>query len=268
MSRILGSDVGKASRTSRGVLGYRTSGRMGRTFRERCKWTAAEQLLWLKVRLSRRAQAVFKRFDEADREDVGKALAALKDRFEPKSKKDFYMVEFQCRRKKRTEGWAEYVEDLQTLVDKAFSDLADVARQKIALQNFLQQLTDDKVGFAVRQSKSTTLQEAVTATLEAESFLPKTGSVALVDADEEPQQPIGTTQPSQEVLVQTVRDLSDRLQKLEAAGSSKPELQRRRREWRRPSSGRREGRVLCFKCGQEGHYAHGCASRSGLQGNQ
>ena len=63
------------------------------------KWTAAEQLLWLKVRLSGRAQAAFKRFNEADREDVWKALAALKDRFEPKSKKDFYMAEFQCRRK-------------------------------------------------------------------------------------------------------------------------------------------------------------------------
>ena len=48
-------------------------------------WTDDEKLLWLKVRLTGKAQKAFKRLGDADRVDYKKAMKALLERFEPAS---------------------------------------------------------------------------------------------------------------------------------------------------------------------------------------
>ena len=40
------------------------------------------------------------------------AVVALAERFEPESKRDLYLAEFQSRCKKRTESWADFGEAL------------------------------------------------------------------------------------------------------------------------------------------------------------
>ena len=46
------------------------------------------------------------------RNSSGSAEAALKGRFEPESRKTRYQAEFQSRRKKTNEGWADFADDL------------------------------------------------------------------------------------------------------------------------------------------------------------
>ena len=58
------------------------------------------------VRLTGKAQRAFKRLGDADRADY-KAMKALLECFEPASKRELYVAEFQVRRKKKTEGWAD-----------------------------------------------------------------------------------------------------------------------------------------------------------------
>ena len=58
-------------------------------------------------------------------------------------------TEFQARRKKATEGWAD---DLKALADKAYPTLQDEAREQLAINSFLQQLTPPQVAFSVKQS--------------------------------------------------------------------------------------------------------------------
>ena len=82
-------------------------------------WTDDEKLLWLKVRLTGKAQKAFKRLGDADRVDYKKAMKALLERFEPASKRELYVAEFQVRRKKKTESWADFADDLMSLADKA-----------------------------------------------------------------------------------------------------------------------------------------------------
>ena len=75
------------------------------------------------------------------------------------------------------------------LADKAFSELQDEARERLALNSYLNQLEHPQVAFGVKQRQPGTLDEAVTATLEMESYLLTkqfTAQVACVDSSEDP----------------------------------------------------------------------------------
>ena len=95
----------------------------------------------------------------------------MKENFEPDSQKGRYQAEFQTCRKKLSEGWAEYAQDLQILVDKAFLHLQAEAREQIALTHYLGQIDNAQLAFSVKQQKPTTLDSAVSATLEIEYYL-------------------------------------------------------------------------------------------------
>ena len=92
-------------------------------------WDNAAKSLWLRVRLVGRAQSAYKRLSKADRADYSKAIPLLKERFEPASQCAMYEAEFHSRRKRPTEDWAAFGEDLKTLSDKAFPDLEVAARE-------------------------------------------------------------------------------------------------------------------------------------------
>ena len=74
----------------------------------------------------------------------------LKERFEPKGRQNRYLAEFQMRHKKKTEGWADFAEDLRMLADHAFPELAEKARERLALNSYLQQLDHPQVAFGVK----------------------------------------------------------------------------------------------------------------------
>ena len=55
------------------------------------------------------------------------AVATARPLVLPESRKDRYKAEFQNWRKKRTEPWADYAEDLRILVDRAYPQLEAAA---------------------------------------------------------------------------------------------------------------------------------------------
>ena len=133
-------------------------------------WDEDAKLAWLKVRLTDRAQTAFKRLPQSTKEKFEDAVKALKERFEPTSKRELYTAEFQVRRKERKQDWADFAQDLRMLADKAFPDLQMEARDRLSLNRFLDQITDPQINFAVKQRRPKTLDEAMAATLEMESY--------------------------------------------------------------------------------------------------
>lgn len=263
------------------------------------EWDAAEKLLWLKVRLTGRARTAFQRLSEEARETYEGAMLGLRERFEPASKRELYLAELQSRKKQSSEGWAEFAEDLRLLVDKAYPTLQDVAREHIALTHYLGQLSNSQVAFSVKQTRPKDLDAAVTATLEMESYtIPqrRSGVARVVDSAEDSSIPsadadlsvAATRTVSDSRLLPLLEDLAERMAKLETHLQDKsfqpPRHTRQPRRRGPPLPGGPRGSspssatgnfqppstrspVVCYRCGQEGHFARGCAAFRGPQGN-
>ena len=98
-------------------------------------------------------------------------MEALKERFEPSSRKTRYQAELLVRRKKKAETWGDLAEDLRLLAVKAFPDLEDGARERLTLNAYMAQLEQPQAAFGVKQRTPDTFDAAVTVTLELESYL-------------------------------------------------------------------------------------------------
>ena len=134
-------------------------------------WENTDKLKWLKVRLTGKAQTAFQRLPVDDRGDFDKAIVALQKRFEPPSRKHRYQAELQIRRKLKGETWADFADDLKSLTDKAYPELQEEARDRIALNIYLSQLDNPLVAFGVKQRNPETLDAATCITLELESYV-------------------------------------------------------------------------------------------------
>ena len=134
-------------------------------------WKSDDMAKWLAVRLVGRAQIAYKRLSEETRENYENAKSALLRRFKPESKRSLYAAEFQARCKLSTEDWATFADDLKTSADKAFPDLEATAREKLAVDRFLGQISKPQLSFSVRQKQPATIDDAVAATQELQSHL-------------------------------------------------------------------------------------------------
>ena len=180
--------------------------------------------------------------------------AALKARFDPESRHTRYQAEFQARRKRATEGWADFADDLKALSDKAYPTLPDEAQEQLAINVYLQQLSPPQVAFSIKQKRPVTLDDAVAATLEMESYVsPTPVSVSSAQSEEVPCAPVSGV----DKLEQLTRVLTERVERLQVQQESRP----------RP----RRSRVFageCWRCRQPGHMARECSHRNaGQQGN-
>jgi len=232
-------------------------------------WDNAKKLQWLRVHLTRCAQRAVQRVDaEASFADT---IMALDERFEPKSRQTRYQAEFQTRRKKKVEGWAEFADDLRTLAEKGFPNLSEEAREQLALQNYLQQLDQPQIAFSVKQKRPTTLDEAVTATIEMETYLPASSkvTVAVCEQEDEPAEPvpIAPVTDTTAKLTSLIERLVERVEKLEQ--QTDPRMQQQEERYStRDRSRPRAASGACWLCGKRGHFARNCRqSRPPSQGN-
>lgn len=242
------------------------------------EWTAEQKIKWLKVRLTGRAQSAFLHLSSEVRGNYERAKKSLRERFEPESRRNRYEAEFQTRRRKKTESWADFAEDLRTLTDKAYPELQEEARERLALNAYLTQLDQPQVAFAVKQKGPKSLDAAVSATLEMESYMPPTtGGVPVSGV--EPQQPEGAavaavTSGVPEKLANLVEKLAEKVERLEqkvanqeqqdadntprklgdrpSGNPSGGQRQDSRGELKRPFTGD------CWRCGRRGHIARNC----------
>ena len=231
------------------------------------EWSDEKKLQWLRVRLTGRAQKAIQHLTADAAASFSTTIKALDERFEPKSRRTLHQAEFQARRKKKSEGWAEFADDLKTLVEKGYPELQDDAKEQLALQNYLRQFDPPQVAFSVKQKQPKNVDEAVAATIEMESYLspPETIGAAQCacgqeDADSIKEKtatiaPVSGTDTTK--LVGLMERLLQRVERLEQNSG-------RQQRYNRMNRPRMTGRE-CWACGEKGHFARNCPQTS--QGN-
>ena len=147
--------------------------RVGVQFPEHCNSERVDwcpELQWLQVHLTGHVQKAIQHLLVEVAASLEKIMKALDERFKPASQKTLYQAEFQTCRKKRSDTWTEFADDLRTLVDKGFPELQDETREQLSLEIYLQQLAPLQVAFSIKQKRPKTLDEAVAATIKMESY--------------------------------------------------------------------------------------------------
>ena len=74
----------------------------------------------LKVHLTGRVQAVFRRLPDVDKNSFDTVVKALEAHFEPKGKRELYLAEFTTCTKKLSESWLTHGEEIQWLAAKVY----------------------------------------------------------------------------------------------------------------------------------------------------
>ena len=238
-------------------------------------WDADVKLQWLKVRLMGKAQAAFKKFTETDRETYDATVKKLKEHFEPSSKRELHLAELPLKKKKHSESWGDFADDLRTLVDRAYPDLDNAAQEQLTLTYYLAQITNPQVAFGVKQTRPKTVNDAVVATMETEAFLPggsaKPLRIASMDVHmDEPVTELTAAVQNDYTQPRWVRGLTERLDKLERnmqqltlqRPARRPASSPSPRPRRNQTTSGRSREVKCWNCGKVGHYARGCAAES------
>ena len=240
-------------------------------------WDDEQRLQWLRVRVTGRAQKALHRLTETATVSYEATRDALRERFEPESRRTRHQAEFQARRKRPGEGWADLADDLRSLADKAYPALQEEARERLSINAFLTQLPQPQVSFSMRQKQPSTLDDAVAATLEMESYLPSQQLASVSTAVSRPDEDYTTNCRNVDAvdpvshLTMRVEKLVDQVEKLQVQTASASS----RMEWSptsegqpgrgsfRPSRGsfrasRRGVARECWNCHRRGHLARNC----------
>jgi len=124
-------------------------------------WDENMCLLWLEVRLTEKAHNAWRRLSNEAKAQYSTTKAALRKRFEPDSRREVYMAEFQTRKRHPRERWEELADNIRLLADKTFPDLDDQAKEQLSLDRYLTLLDKPDVTLAVRQRRPRSVDEAV-----------------------------------------------------------------------------------------------------------
>ena len=236
-------------------------------------WTEVQKASFLSVSLRGRAQQVLTDLSTNKRRNYTELLAALESRFNPVNQTLYYRVQLKSRTMANNESLPELSQAIRRLATQAYPDASYDLLETLTLDHFVDALVDTDMRYRVYQAKATTLDAAVCAALEWEAFqkaekhrlAPRKFS-RMVSVKEEPDSlrpdpQVADLQRQIEELTRSVATLQRHYNEALSSGQRRrfPPNNRIGFNQRTPDQG---NTVVCWGCGQQGHYRSRCPNSS------
>ena len=133
-------------------------------------WNQEEKATLLAVSLRGAALTVLSNLPAERRGNYQALVTALENRFGTAHQAELHRMKLRNRTRGREETLAELMEDIERLARLAYADAAPAMLELLAKDQFIDSLTDEDIKLKVRQSRPETLQLALEAALELESY--------------------------------------------------------------------------------------------------
>lgn len=133
-------------------------------------WNDFQKAAYLATSLKGPALAVLGNLAPEDRQNLDVLLLALKNRFGSSHQTELSRMKFKNRVKQKDESLPEMAEDIERLCRLAYPDAPPTLRDVLARDQFIDALPDEDTRLRIKQERPRTLQKALEAALELESF--------------------------------------------------------------------------------------------------
>ena len=230
-------------------------------------WTEMEKATLLAVSLRGAASTVLSNLPADRRSDYRALVTALENRFGTAHQAELHRMKLRNRTRKREESLAELMEDIERLARLAYPDAAPAMLELLAKDQFIDSLTDEDTKLRIRQNRPETLQQALEAALELESYqlasrhraIPVRSAQLDCESGYTQSRPWRRTRPSgvSYDVLEELQQCVNRMQQLfQECMKSQGQRSPTKRNSRRSPQSRKQ--LTCWSCGEAGHIRRNC----------
>ena len=212
------------------------------------QWCEEIKAMELATSLRGQAQSILTDLLPQQRRNFSALSKALEARFEPVNQSEMYRAQLKTRIRKRGESLTEFAQDMKRLIRKAYPKATPDLREKLTCDAFTDLLNDNELEWAIYQTKPSSVEDAVRAGLEFESFRvgrqKRSGAhahVRMVGDDW-----YTSSENDEESSTSALKEVAGRLAQLM---DSNKESNWRSRDFKK---------FTCYYCNQEGHLKRNC----------
>ena len=211
-------------------------------------WKEPEKAAHLAISLRGPAMGVLHNLPSEERHNYNALSTALDIRFGTAHQVELSHMHLKNRTRRRDESLPELAEDVERLTRCSYPDAAADMIEVLAKDQFIDALQDEEMRLRVRQSRPSTLRQALETSLELESFelasrhRPRMAREAVLEDSELEENHL--EQKAMDQLVELVR-----------RAMRDPQQEQKAEERVRQ---RRQRTVWCWRCGKKGHMQRDC----------